>query len=269
MRLIFLVILLMVCGNAYATDYTQDPNCLGAWLFKEGTGTTVADSSSNGNTGDFLGVGEPVWSTEVPKSFAPGSVNYDGDDDYIDCGTDSSLRLQGDFSIVLFVNWDAYNGTYEAGLMDSDDEASNRNFRFCIADSKHVGHEGKLRFIYNIVGNDFVISDSTISFDTWTHVALTFNNTTDEYIFYIDGISAGDGNTDITPANKSQAFSLGYDSTSVNHAAIDGLESEVAVFDRVLSEAEINEIMNNGLTGKFHNLILKDVVIKNVILKPS
>lgn len=53
--------------------------------FHEGAGTTVRDLSTNGNDGTFKASGEPAWER--------GRVNFDGADDYIDCGNASSLDV--------------------------------------------------------------------------------------------------------------------------------------------------------------------------------
>ena len=91
-----------------ATDYTQDVNCQGAWLFVEGTGTTVGDVSQNTNTGNFKASGEPLWTTGGPsRAYLSNYAAYDNFDDYIKCGSDSSLD---DMAAVTFVIW-AYPDT--------------------------------------------------------------------------------------------------------------------------------------------------------------
>ena len=49
-------------SGSYDTDRTG--NLIGYWRFEEGTGTSVADSSSNSNTGTLAN--SPTWSTTVP-----------------------------------------------------------------------------------------------------------------------------------------------------------------------------------------------------------
>ena len=66
---------------------TTKAELVGWWRFDEGTGTTAADSSGNGNDGTFNG--DPQWVV----GYFGGALEFDGSDDYIDCGNDPSLDL--------------------------------------------------------------------------------------------------------------------------------------------------------------------------------
>jgi len=76
----------------FCTDYTADSACQGAWLFTEGSGTTVDNAEGTSSyDGAFKGTGEPAWvgsvtGTNAPPAYATDCVDYDGSDDYISCG---------------------------------------------------------------------------------------------------------------------------------------------------------------------------------------
>ena len=53
----------LMSSASYDTDRTG--NLVGYWRFEEGTGTSVADSSDNSNTGTL--VNTPTWDTDVPS----------------------------------------------------------------------------------------------------------------------------------------------------------------------------------------------------------
>ena len=69
-------------GTGKPTDLTDENGLVGYWRFEEGSGTTVKDTSGNGNHGTFtncnnqaspckvddvpVGKGAPAWSTDVP-----------------------------------------------------------------------------------------------------------------------------------------------------------------------------------------------------------
>ena len=65
--------------HIFNTDYTADATCKGAWLFTEGSGTSVADASGEGNTGTFVADGRPAWSSTVPTYGEGGSPSYSAD----------------------------------------------------------------------------------------------------------------------------------------------------------------------------------------------
>src|SRR5690606_20299406 len=61
------------------------PTMVGHWAFDEGSGTSTADSSGNGNTGTLSPA--PAWTTGQ----IGGALNFDGSDDAVNAGAGSSL----------------------------------------------------------------------------------------------------------------------------------------------------------------------------------
>ena len=53
-----------IWNNGTPTDLSEDGNLVGYWRMEEGTGTTVADGSSNSNTGTLTN--SPAWSSDTP-----------------------------------------------------------------------------------------------------------------------------------------------------------------------------------------------------------
>jgi hypothetical protein len=83
-------------------DYTQDPDCIAAYLFQTGIGTTAYDASPHGYNATFASSGHPAWSTNVPvRSYLAYSAAFDGITDNI---TASSFNtLYHDVDIVFWV----------------------------------------------------------------------------------------------------------------------------------------------------------------------
>lgn len=94
MKKLFLILLLsfLLVSNAWAvsgtfldlissggaTDYTQDANCQGAWLFAD----DLTDESGEGNT--LTDGGTVSYTTDRPSGFSTGkSIDCDGSTDYI------------------------------------------------------------------------------------------------------------------------------------------------------------------------------------------
>lgn len=80
------------CGN--------DPSQEGCWLFSEGSGTTTADGSGNGNTGTL--VDNTMWTTDRFGN-AGSALNFNGSSQYVQIPDSSSLDITGDISIVAWV----------------------------------------------------------------------------------------------------------------------------------------------------------------------
>lgn len=82
------------------------------WKFDEGSGTSAADSSGNGNTGTLTN--GPTWSSNTPSGTGY-SLSFDGVNDYVDVGNLSNLSLGGanKVSLSLWGNWDSLASTIE------------------------------------------------------------------------------------------------------------------------------------------------------------
>jgi hypothetical protein len=81
---------------------TPTSGMVGFWKFDEGSGTTISDSSGNGNTGGLgSGLASPGW---VPGKIG-SALSFDGSDDYASVPDSPSLNITGNqFSISAWVN---------------------------------------------------------------------------------------------------------------------------------------------------------------------
>ncbi len=86
---------------------------------------------------------------------------------------------------------------------------------------------------------------------TWYHIAYTFDDATDTQSLYINRQQVATGTTTTTPGYDSNPLIIGAESqnqTIENFFA--GLIDEVEIFNRALSQAEIQAIVNAGSAGK-------------------
>jgi hypothetical protein len=93
-------------------DYFHQPQVLGAtttglvgyWNFDEGSGTTAADSSGNGNIGTLSGSTLPTWvSGKIGQA-----LHFDGSSSYVTTsGTPQTLNFSGPFTISVWEKADA------------------------------------------------------------------------------------------------------------------------------------------------------------------
>jgi len=71
------------------------------WSFNEGSSTTVYDQWE-GNNGTLYG--DPTWKSGG-DCVSGNCLEFDGENDYVDCGSDASLRITGDeVTIELWIN---------------------------------------------------------------------------------------------------------------------------------------------------------------------
>ena len=111
-----------------------------------------------------------------------GSVLFDGDDDYLSITGHSDLAFgTGDFTLEFWVYFSSSDPTLDT-IMDSRSNSSLTD-GFLIGRFHTPGHEGKI-VLYT--GGYQISSNSSVSDNTWVHVALVRNNPTTK--LYINGV---------------------------------------------------------------------------------
>lgn len=73
---------------------------IGNWKLDETSGTIVNDSSPNTNNGTMYNM-DTTTCRVLGKT--GNSLEFDGDDDYVDCGNDSSLLPSGSFTLSAWL----------------------------------------------------------------------------------------------------------------------------------------------------------------------
>ena len=112
-----------------------------------------------------------------------------------------------------------------------------------------VATDGKLDCTTSSDGISWLLSSSTTSFNVaneWQHVAVTVDGSTTTAIFYLDGVSATNAGVDpaATIADKSIAYA--WIGKTNNGDFFTGEMADVAVWDSVLTQAQIREVAAEG-----------------------
>lgn len=225
-------------------DY-DDANCQGAWLFTEGSGTTVADDSQNTNTGNFKDTGEPAWAsmagTNAP-SYSDYMVDFDGSNDFIDCGTDSSLDPGTDD--FTFIQWVRSNDT-DCFSLSTRSSSTTDGYEFLIGGGATAG-DWSMR-VDGAVGSSYSPVVSGLNDGKWHFLCGTLTYEVSPYgKFWVDGVDEVDIERNPGAITNSQNFYFGRRGTLFGFSDYSG---ESAVFNRDLDSTEINDIMDNGLAG--------------------
>ncbi|OGZ27290.1 MAG: hypothetical protein A2365_01080, partial [Candidatus Nealsonbacteria bacterium RIFOXYB1_FULL_40_15] len=165
-------------GNSSASNQEQSAQvwkskeATGVWLMKEGSGTTVADSSGNGNTGSFSG--SPSWENDYVNLSTAGT-------DFISTPDSPELSVFNAFSFHLLLAIDSSQSTW-VGLTGKD----GTNFYF-----QHKAGDGDTNWGHSQLG-DGLTSASNLNgnlgydddlFHFWT---LTWDGL--ETDMYVDGV---------------------------------------------------------------------------------
>ncbi len=230
----FIIVSLMFAGQSYAK--IDKANIMGIWLFDEGSGDVAKDTSGLGNDGTL--VGDPQW---VDGKFGE-ALEFNGVEDYVDCGNGESLDITQTITVMGWVKPDealgldgwqrfASRGEYNTGWMIGITNAGKPDLTITNAGGGFVTMYGK----------------TTLELGRWYHIAGVVDSSTRQVYIYFNGT------LDNNPmAHSGEMMNPGVPTTigksGVAHVYdFHGVIDEVVIFDVALEEEDIQAIMNKGL----------------------
>jgi len=208
---------------------------IGWWQLDEGSGATVDDSSSYGNDGTIDG---PVWLNDAERGWC---LNFDGDaTDKVVIPNEPFFDLTGNMTAMgwikaPYIDWRNLSAVISKGT-DGGGWALQKAQR-----------ENGIGFYANVSGIPWygVKSNVAVFDNTWHHVAGVYDGS--KVYIYVDG------GADVNSINCSGSIGtndypvwIGNNSQGVR--SWEGLISDVRVYDRALSQSEINDIYTGGPT---------------------
>jgi len=155
--------------------------------------------------------------------------------EYLSHTDNASLSLEtGDFSYSLWVNFESATD----GMLIT-----------------HCGNPSCGYYTHTISGGpSFRFADSSMASTDWSwnpsngvwyHVVFTFNNTTDDITFYIDGTAVSTQTMSSTLTDSSADFQIGK-TAYFNSNYYDGLLDEITIFDYELTSGDVTTLYNSG-----------------------
>ena len=207
-------------------------NLLGRWHFDEDTGTVANDDSGNNTNLDLNNMSNANWITGQSGS----ALNFSGNSQDVSIGTASNALQTSSVTVLAWVN------PNQNGLPWEWIAAQGDNYGLYLNPQSR-----SLLFYIKNAGSGWTSVESaanTIVFDQWQHVAGSFDAATQTLRLYVAGIEVGSViiNQDIgyTTGN---GFTIG---SMQNARFFDGRIDEVSVYDKALSEANINVLKGQG-----------------------
>jgi len=237
--------------------YTHS-NPVGWWKFDEGTGTTAADSSGNGNT--MADPGTLTWATGI----LGGAVSIPG------TTTNDMETVNGDATVFdgssswtasAWVNVNVLPGSQQSTIINHYAEANNATETPAWSLAIDNGWNNCLSPQFLFYGSQFDGSGSwsgagcvgSISLHTWYLVTGEYDNSTGTFYLYVNGALVNTG-----PANGAgfMAYapcttagdcpvSVGSNANN-NNLFFNGLVDDARVYNRLLSAAEVLALYNAG-----------------------
>ena len=227
-KMTFLVVFVLILSAAL-TETTQ-AELVGCWRFDEGSGTVASDTSGNGNNGTLNG--DPQWMA----GYYGSALEFDGTDDYIDCGNDPSLDLTT-WTITFWLNINQ-NKDYSGFIVKGLDAAENYevltygdgHFHFPITFTDGSRTFGNTAAGICVVGE-------------WAHFTYTYDSTEGRR-FYKNGSLVFEDTESGTPQASTTSLSIGNEQPMSRY--VNGIMDDVRIYNHVMIEPEILAAMEGG-----------------------
>ena len=195
------------------------------WTIEDHVGSN--DGTSSGLTQSALEQSDLSFKTSI-SNFA---FDFDGTNDYIDFGNNSSLNIStSSYSISFWIK------TNDSGITVISQKA-NDELAVWINNSKIQWN-----------GANPLSSNSQITGNVWKHVCLVTDSSS-SYI-YINGAEDATGSTQINSTTSSDNFRIGGRNTQYSY---DGQLSNWAIWNTPLTSSQVTEIYSEGIPQNLNN----------------
>lgn len=230
---------------------------VGWWKLDECTGTTLNDSSGNGNNGSLtLGASgqttagdcntnaSTAWYNGRSGKFNSGSLNFDGVSDYV---TISGTTFEG-FTTTSRLTLAAWIKSDAAG------SANNRAILTRYTAGQDVYSLDIVNGVLSFSTNGTVRASGTTNLNssgaTWYHVTVAWDRDVSSTIrLYVNGVPDGTGTLSSAYTNYNQPIVIGSNNGNGNY--FDGQIDDVQVFDYALTETQIKTLVNQRSAIRF------------------
>ncbi len=216
-------------------DSVDLKDAVGVWLLDEKSGEVAHDSSGNGNDGTLQNGGNWV------KGKFGNALELNGTNQFVEVPDSDSLDLEDEVTMICWFWWEGSGDGWQTFFSKGPASGTNENW------AHFINTAGYTHFILNAGGTRSNLDSPGNSFDAnkWYHAASTYDGSMRR--IYIDGEEVANGalNGKLVPNNN--YLGLVFREASTHYWK--GMLDDMAVFKRALSEEEVVEIMEDGLSA--------------------
>ncbi len=226
---IFATILILSLVNTALFAALDDESLVLYLPFEEGSGDNATDSSTYGHDGDLIS--NPSW---VDGQFGGKALEFDGSKgQHVKVPITDKLQLREKFTVAFWVK-------------RGDTQAANWNYMVAAGDLKWAvifNNGDQKTYVYARNQNNWDRRSITTANqpNDWVHIALTYDVDT-EVLLYHDGQKASNGEKHPMVDEIDGSIMVG--ARHPGSEFFTGTIDEVYLFNRILSEEEINTIKN-------------------------
>lgn len=214
-------------GTDQASSSLHVTPIVARWTFDESSGAVASDAIGNQH-----GV---VYGATRTDGVLDGALQFDGEDDYVDCGNDPVLAPDL-FTLSMWIYAQATSASRTVLSKSGGDK--DRDYELELFSARYP------TFSFGNGSQSIVLySTSRIPLDEWTQITLTRDET--EATMYINGSPWVSKTFDFSPSATDHSLIIGGDSLQPFRGKID----DVCIYDAVLLAREIA-----GLTVEAHKV---------------
>lgn len=225
-------------GKCPPTNCTEVPDNLVSWYQAE---NNALDSRSN-NHGTFT-------NAAYANGKSGQAFNFNGTDTFVAAPDDNSLDITNDLTIETWIRPTSYNP--DGSVIVAKRDVNNSNVTYVL----FLESGGQLTFSSQQNGGGFIplSTVSAIPLNQFSHIAVTFQGSTAR--IYVDGVQQAVNSSYPTRTASSGRLTIGTTEAagcggSGQCGFFPGQIDELSIYNRALSLAEIQSIINAGQSGK-------------------
>jgi len=226
---------LVICGSVLGSEPNQ--GLIAHWKL---------DGNANDSVGSNHGtlMNGPAWTTAQ----IDGALSFDGFNDYVDCGNDSTLDITNSLTISAWVKLDTTVGNRL--IVGKDDNTGGRAYDLYFLNSTEFGIE-----VHKTDTSSTRLDSGGLHPTTgqWCHVVGTYEYVADGTSImklYVNGTPDKNLSNAVGPIQATTAeLNIGRRSFSGAEAYFNGTIDDVRIYNRALSAGEVRQLYGGELLG--------------------
>ena len=232
------VAVFLSCTATSSLSQSGASGLVAAYGFDEASGNTVQDLSGNQLAGTIVGA------TRVPGGMYGGALSFNGSTSYVELGNPAALQLTGSMTVEAWVKAAANPSN------DGEIVAKSSDSGWILKTTPDTGPETfGFRLSVNSSTTAQRYSTTVRSLNTWYHVAGVYDASSQTLSTYVNGVLDSGTLRGVVPAsqyNPSVNVNIGRRASGYY---FNGLIDEVRIYNRALSQAEIQTDMITPVSG--------------------